>query len=213
MSMGVIVVVVIVVAMLVVMMMVILMTAVIVTAVMMGIIMVMMAMVAMIMRGVIVATVIVGSLRIGAAFGVERRLDLDDPRAEPFHHRLDDVISANPQALWHDLRRQMAIAEMPGHANQMQRIGAADLKQRLRRRHHLDQPAVFQHQGVAAAQRDGVFEIKQEFQPARAGHRHPPPVPVVEIEHHGIGGSFGPPVLADNACGADHAKYLMFKSI
>ena len=125
--------------------------------------------------------------RIGAAFGIERRLDLDDPRAQPLHHRLDDVIAANAQALRHDLCRQMAVAEMPGDPNQMQRIGAADLEQRLGGRHHLDQPSVFQHQRIAAAQRDGVFQIEQEFQPARARHRHPPPVPVVEIEHDGIG--------------------------
>ena len=148
MSMGMIVVMVIVVAMLVVMMVVIVMTAVIVTAV---IIMVMMAVVAMIMLGVIVATVIVRRLRIGATFRVERRLNLDDPRAESLHHRLDDVISADAQAFWHDLGRQVAVAQMPGYANQMQRISAADFEQRLGGGHHLDQPAVLQHQRVAAA--------------------------------------------------------------
>jgi hypothetical protein len=76
---------------------------------------------------------------------------------------------------------------MPGDPNQMQRIGAADLDQWLGGRHHLDQPAIFQHQRITAAQRDGVFEIEQELEPARAGHRHPPPVPVVEIKHDGIG--------------------------
>ena len=128
-----------------------------------------------------------GVCGIGAAFGIERRLDLDDAGAESLHHRLDDVVAADAQALRHDLRRQMAVAEMPGDADQMQRIGAADLDQRLGRGDHLDQPAVLQHQRVAAAQRDGVFQIEQEFQPARARHRHPPPVPVVEIEHDGIG--------------------------
>ena len=45
-----------------------------------------------------------GSLGIGAAFGIERRLDLDHARAQPLHHRFDDVIPADPQALAHDLR-------------------------------------------------------------------------------------------------------------
>ncbi len=127
--------------------------------------------------------------RIGAALGIERRLDLDDARAQPLHHRLDDVIAADAQAFRHDLGRQMAIAEMPGDPDQMQRIDAADFEQRLRGGHHLDQPAVFEDQRIAAAQRDRVLEIEQEFQPARARHRHPPPVPVVEIEHDGIGRS------------------------
>ena len=201
MSMGVIVVVVIVVAMLVVMMVVVI-TAVIVIV----IIVVVMTMVAMIMRGMIM-----GRLRIGAAFGIERRLNLDDARAEPLHHRLDDMIAANAQALRHDLRRQMAVAEMPGDADQMQGIGAADLDQWLGRRHHLDQPSVFQHQRIAAAQGDGVFEVEQEFEPSRAGHRHPPPVPVVEIEHDGIGRGLRPAMLAQDFGRADHVGTFHLK--
>src|SRR3954470_411703 len=147
MSMGVIVVVMIVVAMFVVVMVMVITVMIVFAVVMVGmIIMVMMAMVAMIMRGMIVRR-----LRICPALGIERRLDLDDARAQSLHHRLDDVIPADAQALWHDLRRQMAIAEMPGDPDQMQRIGAADLHQRLGGRHHLDQPAIFQHQRIAAA--------------------------------------------------------------
>ena len=125
--------------------------------------------------------------RVRPPFGIERRFDLDDARAQPLHHRLDDVIPADAQTLRHDLRRQMAIAEMPGYANQMQGVGAPDLKQRLCGRDHFDQPSVFQHQRIAAAQRHGVLQIEQKLQPARPRHRHPPPVPVVEIEHDGIG--------------------------
>ncbi len=142
--------------------------------------------------------------RIGAAFGIERRLDLDDARAQPLHHRLDDVIAANAQAFRHDLGRQMAIAEMPGDPDQMQRIGAADFEQRFRGGHHLDQPAVFEEQRIAAAQRDRVLQIKQELQPARPRHRHPPPVPVVEIEYDGIGRGVRPAMLAQDLCRADH---------
>src|SRR5690349_15722468 len=45
--------------------------------------------------------------RIGAAFGIERRLDLDHARAQSLHHRLDDMIPADAQAFSYDLRRQM----------------------------------------------------------------------------------------------------------
>ena len=110
------------------------------------IIMVMMAVVTMIMRGMIMRR-----LRIRPALGIERRLDLDDARAQTLHHRLDDVIPADAQAFWHDLGRQMAVAEMPGDANQMQRIGAPDLDQGLGGRDHLDQPSILQHQRIAAA--------------------------------------------------------------
>ncbi len=61
----------------------------------------------------------------------------------------------------------MTVAEMPGDPDQMMRIAAADFRQRLGSCDHLDETTVLQHQGIAAAQRDGVFEIKQEFEPAR----------------------------------------------
>ena len=195
MSMGVIVVVMIVVAMFVVVMVVTMVVIVTTVVVVMTMIVIMRGMgmgFGMGMRGMCMC-MRVGFRRMGVTarvrppFGIERRFDLDDARAQPLHHRLDDVIPADAQTLRHDLRRQMAIAEMPGYANQMQGVGAPDLKQRLRRRHHLDQPAVLQHQRIAAAQGNGVFEVEQKCQPARAGHRHPPPVPVVEIEHDGIG--------------------------
>jgi len=178
--------------------------------VMMVITMVVIGMIAMIVPGMIMSMRGVGRMRmarrIGAAFGIERRLDLDDPRAQPLHHRLDDMIAADAQALRHDLRRQMAVAEMPGDPDQMQGIGAADFEQRLRGRHHLDQPSVFQDQRITAAQRDRVLQIEQEFESARARHRHPPPVAVVEIEHDGIGRGVRPAILAQNFCRADHAN-------
>jgi hypothetical protein len=151
----------------------------------------------------------VAGLGIGAAFGIERRFDLDDARAQAFHHRLDHVVAADAQALRHDLRRQMTVAEMPGEPHQMLRIDAADLDQRLGCRDHLDHPAVFQHKSVAAAQGDGVLEIEQECEPPRAGHHHSPPVPIVEIEHDGIGSSLSPVMLAQDARGADHAHILI----
>jgi hypothetical protein len=143
---------------------------------------------------------------IGAALGIERRLDLDHAGAEPLHHRLDDVVAPDTQALGHDLRRQMAIAEMPGHPDQMVRIGPLDLGQRLRRCDDFDQPAILEHQRIAAAQRDGVFQIEQELQSPRARHRHPAPMSVVEIEHDGIGRRLAPAMLALDSCRADHAE-------
>ena len=80
---------------------------------------------------------------------------------------------------------------------------------RLGGRDHLDQPSVLQHQRIAAAQRDGVFQIEQEFQPARTRHRHPPPVPVVEIEHDGIGRGVRPAMLAQDLCRADHVRHCL----
>jgi hypothetical protein len=168
----------------------------------------------MVMRRMLVRIALAGvgvtAAGIGAAFGIEWRLDLDDARAQAFDHRFDDVIAPDAQAPRHDLRRQMTVAEMPGNANQMLRVGPPDLEQRLRRRHHLDQSAIFKHQRIAAAQRDGVFQIEQELKSSRTGHRHPPPVPVVEIEHDGIGRRLRPAVLPLDLGCADHANMSRF---
>ena len=102
----------------------------------------------------------------------------------------------------------MPVAEMPGDADQMMGIGTLDLKQRLRRRHHLDQPAVLQHQRVAPAKCDGVLKVKQEFQAARTSHGHSAPVTVVEIEHDGVGCRCRPAMLPLDLGRADHAFIL-----
>jgi hypothetical protein len=138
-----------------------------------------------VMRMIVVPMRMAG-LGIGPAFGIERRLDLDHPRAKPLHHGFDDVIAADAQGFGHELRRQMAIAEVPGDADEMVRIVAADLEQRLGCRDHFDQPSVLQHQRIAAAQCNGILQVEQEFETSRPCHRHAAAVPIVEIEHDRI---------------------------
>ena len=145
---------------------------------------------------------------IGPALRIERRLDSNDARAEASHHLPDDVIAPDAQPLADDLRRQMAIAEVPGDTHQVMRVGAANFHQRFRRGDHLNQSSVFKHQGVATAERHGFLQIQQELQPARASHRHPPTVPVVETEDHRIGGP-GPTPRRANLRRADHDGVLI----
>jgi hypothetical protein len=201
-----------VVAALLVMVMIVIMTVVIMT-VMSGVIMACVIM-GMIMRRVVVRLacrcVRVATIGIGATFGIERRFDLDHPRAQPLHHRLDDMIAPDTQAPGRDLGRQMAVAEMPGDPDQMLRVGAANLGQRFRRRDDLDQPVIVEHQRVAAAQHGGIFQIKQEFKPVRPRHRHPPAMAIVEIEHDGIGRRLVPAMGAANLRGADHVAVFPF---
>lgn len=183
----------------------------IVLVVMMAVIMMLMIVTAMFliaMAVVIMPMRCMAATGISSAFRIERRFDGDDARAEATHHFLDDVIAPDAQSLANDLGRQMTIAEMPGDPHQMLRIGAANLNERLGRRDDLDQPPVFQHQRIAATQRHGLFQVQQELQPARAGYRHAPPVPVVETENHRIGG-FGPTSRWTNLCRADHDGMLI----
>jgi hypothetical protein len=146
---------------------------------------------------------------IGSAFRIKRRFDLDYAGAEPFDHRFDDVIAPDTQALRRDLRRQMTVAEMPGDPNQMVRVGTPYLGQWLRRRHHLDQPVIVEHQRVATSQHCRVFQVEQKLKPAGARHRHPPPVTIVETENDSIGRRLRPAMLRADLCRADHLRMLI----
>jgi hypothetical protein len=172
------------------------------------IMMMIVAVMAMVMMrmAVLMVRVIVGmpAAGIGAAFGIERRFDLDHARAKAAHHLLDHMIAADAQALGHDLHRQMPVAEVPGDADEMHGVAAADFEQRLGRGDHLDQPAVLKHQRVAAAQRDDLGQVEQELQPARAGHRHAAAMPVVELEHNRIGRLLAPGLRSFDGRGAQH---------
>jgi len=141
---------------------------------------------------------------IGAPLGIERRLDLDHAGAKSTHHVLDHVVATDAQTLGHELRRQVPVAEMPGDAHHVHRIGAADFHQWLRCRDDLDQPPVFQHQRVAAPQSCHLRQIEQKLQPAGSGHRQPPPMAIVEFEDDRIGGLVAPRGCGLDGCGAKH---------
>ena len=141
---------------------------------------------------------------VGAAFRVERRLDMGDRRAEPGQHRLDDVIAADQQPVAGELGRQVAIAEMPGDADQMGGVARTDLGQRFGRRPHRDDAAVLQHQAVAVAKRRRFRQVEQEFETALAGHRQPAAMAVVMVENHRVGGGAGPMAGGQDLRGADH---------
>ncbi len=147
--------------------------------------------------------------RIGTAFRIERRLDLDDSRAEPLHHGLDHMVMTDAKTFADDLCRQMPVAEVPGQPHEMARISRADFQEMFRRSHHLDQPSVLQHQGISASQRGRLHKIEQEFKTACARHCHAATMTVVEAEHDCINRRLGPTMMGAHLCCADHADSLI----
>ena len=65
---------------------------------------------------------------VSAASGLERLADLGNRRAAPFEHGADHVIAQNEDAFLLDLRREMAIAKMPGKLDQMPAITGLDFE-------------------------------------------------------------------------------------
>ena len=123
---------------------------------------IMVVIVAMTMMVVIVVVVmmLVRRRRIGAALGLERRVDGNDLGAEASQQRLDRRIALEPQPTLQHLHRHMPVAEMPGEPRQRRQIGGAHLDQWLGLRHHLDQPAIVEHQRVVGAQPHRLGKIK-----------------------------------------------------
>lgn len=162
-------------------------------------------MVAMIMRVMIMPAVMrVATAGISAAFGIERRFDLNHARAEATHHVFDDMIAANTKSLADDLSRKMSVSEMPRNAHEMMRIGTANFDQRLGRGNNLDKPPVFKDERVSPAQRNRLLQIEKKFQPSRSRHRHAATMTIVEIEHNRIGcRRLNPAILPVNFRGAD----------
>jgi len=97
------------------------------------------------------ALALMGAAGVSSALGIEGRLDLHHACAKLRRHFGDNVIAANAQAFCQYLSRQMTIAEMPGEARQVPRVGAANLEERFGRSDDFYQAAVFEHQRIAAA--------------------------------------------------------------
>ena len=173
--------------------------------------MIMLAAGSMMMSVVVVMSVIIIGVRasalglhIGAAFGIEGRLERDHPGPETLGHRLDDGIAADAQRSWHEFGHEMAVAEVPGDADQRQRVGGADLRQRFGRGQHLDDASVLEPQSVAAAQHRCFREVEQEFEPADSGHGDAPAVALVEVEDHRVGRNTRPMAGGDDFVSAQH---------
>ena len=147
-------------------------------------------------------------LQVGSPLGIEGGFDRARLAAKPFHHRYDDVIAANTEAVPRDLHGEVAVAEVPGQPEQMLGRFRADFAQRLGSADDLHKAAILQLHGIAGAQRDGLGQIEQERQSARAFHRDPATVPVLEVEHHRISGIALPVALGDHIGCTQHGIFL-----
>jgi hypothetical protein len=143
-------------------------------------------------------------LHIGAAFGIERRLERDYPGAKTLDHRLDDLVPADAQRLWRYFSRQMAVAEVPSDAGQDQRVGGSDFRQRFGLGDHLNHAPVLEPQPVAAAQHCRFGEVEQEFEPADAGHGDATAIACIEVEHDCIRRSARPMAGRNDFFSAQH---------
>jgi hypothetical protein len=135
---------------------------------------------------VIVIAVIRVAMGVGAAFRLERLLDVAHGRAETADHLLDDVIAANEQAVGRDCRRQVAVADMPGDARQRDRVGGNDLGERLGRGPYRHNATVLEKECVAVVQDGRLLQVEEELGAVFAAQRDTPAMAEIMVEENGI---------------------------
>src|SRR5436305_14753344 len=99
------------------------------------------------------------SVCVGARLRLERRLNRRELRAETAQHLFQHAVAADAQPLADELELSVTIADMPGKASELLRIGCCDLDQSLALAGHAHDGAILQHQGVPIPQRLGVRQI------------------------------------------------------
>ena len=71
------------------------------------------------------------------------------------------TLAPRPRTVEHG--RQVAVAQVPGDADEMAQIITADFGERLGRGNDLDMPAVFEDEQVTLPQPVRLFQVEQEF--------------------------------------------------
>ena len=158
----------------------------------------------MVVRMPMVVVVVVAGMLFDM-LGLKRPRHLHDDAALPPRHLGQRRIGLHVNGLACQLRRGMAPADLPGEAQQTERVIGPDIEEALRRGPHPDEAAVLQLNGVAVVEDRRPAEIERKFEPAvapdgsgtatAAGVVEPDRVSDAVLFH----GSF-----ADNAGGTEH---------
>lgn len=169
---------------------------------------VMMALRSVLMGMVVLPMIVIVSVdfavAVGPAFGIEGGEHRSHRGAEPLQHVLDDMVVADPQAIAEELRRQVAVAEMPGNADQFGRAGSGDLQKAFGNGLHQDQPAILEFERIAVLHDGGFLEIEQKNRLADAAHDETATVAIVAFEGERIGRRAGPGAGGEDAGSGDH---------
>jgi hypothetical protein len=143
---------------------------VVIVAMVMVITMIVVMMIVIVTVIVVVVMMPVTRRHVGAAYGVERRLDRHDLGAETCEERLDRRIAPHAQTVGEELDRNVTVAEMPREARERGEVLGASLDQRLRLGDDFDEIAVVELEQIAGAQRDRLGEIEREVCSLHASH-------------------------------------------
>jgi len=117
---------------------------------------------AMIVSRMIMGPVIMTCMVIGTGFGLERPCHMMGVTALPAHHFSQHMIILNIDRIGGEFGRRVAVADMPGHFQQSQRIFSLDFQQCFGSGFDEDQRIILELQAVAVIQHAGLVEIEQK---------------------------------------------------
>jgi hypothetical protein len=100
---------------------------------------------------------------IGAVLGKEGFGYIRDAGAEAFEHGFQHMVALDQDAIGVELGRGMAIADVPGEAQQVGGVFSGDGIEDFLCRQDFDQPAVFEGQRALMVEGYGVGEIDEDF--------------------------------------------------
>ncbi len=151
------------------------------------------------MMMVIVVVAVLVAAGVGACFGVEGGVDDVDVAAELFDHGFDDVIAADADLVSDQLDREVAVAEVPGDADEFGIGVGMDFGEGFGAGADADDGAGIELQAVAVAQAGGLGEIEEEVLAGFGFQEDAAAVAAIEIDQDFVGG-FG---LGPGAGGED----------
>ena len=100
---------------------------------------------------------------IGTVLGKERFGGIGKPGAEAQQHVANDVVALDQDAAGFELGRQVAVAEVPGEAEQVPVIFPANLVEPFRGGDHLHQPPVLEQERAMILKRYRAREIDEHL--------------------------------------------------
>jgi hypothetical protein len=184
--------------------MLVIMTMVVMIVVMIVVAMAMMGMIVVVMV-VIVMVIVAAIVVVGSALRLEGTLDGRRRAALAAHHLGEDMVLLDVDRVGEDFGGCVPVADMPGDAQEPQRVLGPDLEEALRGRLHLDEPPVVELDGVAVGKRRRLVEIEQEVEAFVALECDAAAVAALVIEGHRIGDALSlDGWLADDGDGAEH---------
>jgi hypothetical protein len=116
----------------------------------------------MMMMLLVIMVVMVAVSAIGAAFGLKGGMNFYKIRSEATEHVLDDMVGTNAKDVVSNLRRQMAISQMPREAYKLMRIFVPDFDNSFGGGLNSEPPPIFQLQAISIGHGNRFVKIEKD---------------------------------------------------